>query len=524
MQSSGRLASVRAATTLVLAHLTGAAGGDEPIAAEWTVSDGEPGARFAAAVARAGDCDGDGTDDLVVGAHRSGGGAGAVHLVSGRDGALLWTATGAPNAWLGFAVSGAGDLDGDAVVDVLAGAPFEGAGRGAAHALSGRDGALLWSRRGSAPGERLGESVAGLGDLDGDRVGDVAVGIPHHGGAGWRAGRVELLSGLDGAPRAALSGTAFDRLGHAVVGVGDLDGDGAGDCAIGVPGDDRGGRDAGALVVVSGAGGRVHFEVQGDAPGDRLGQGVAAAGDVDGDGVADVLVAAPGCDLAGPAAGRAEVRSGVHGGLLLRVFGERPGAALAAVAGAGDADGDGAADLLVGSARAGGAERGTARLIGGRTGLVLWTGEGLAPASGYGAALAAGDLDGDGRTELAVAAPGGEERADLAGALALVRCGPGDARWSIAARAAADLAPLPARRPTPRPTRPARAAGARPRRPPSTPPSGAPRAPSPPARGRSGSIRRSRRTSARSSRAAAPPPPAGTRGRGAPPAGHRAAA
>lgn len=216
-----------------------------------TVHDTQPGTRFGASVDRAGDCNGDGVPDLVVGAFRAGGGDGAVRLVSGATGAVLWSVAGAGVAWLGHDVAGAGDLDGDGVPDVLAGAPLGAGGHGEVRALSGLDGALLWSAAGPAPGSRCGHALASLGDVDGDGVADLAVGAPQDPGGGRLAGGVEARSGADGALLWTLSGGAFDQLGLDLAGVGDVDGDALGDCAVGVPFDDGGGFNAGALVLVS---------------------------------------------------------------------------------------------------------------------------------------------------------------------------------------------------------------------------------------------------------------------------------
>jgi hypothetical protein len=396
-----------------------------------TLFDRARGTRFGSALDLVGDCDGDGVGELAVGAYRSGGGAGAVQVVSLADGALHWMLAGAGNDWLGFDVAGAGDLDGDRIPDVLAGAPFAGQAVGEVRALSGRDGSLLWSRSGSVPGERYAQAVAGIGDVDADGVPDVAVGAPFDNGGGTYAGRVELLSGASGLLLSAVQGASFDQLGYDVAGVGDLDGDGAGDCAIGAPFDDRGGANAGALVIVSGASGGRLFEVFGAAAGDWLGHRVAGAGDVDGDGLWEVLVSAPGADVSGIDSGAAYVRSGASAELLLEIPGEQAGEYLTAVAGPGDVDGDGAADVLVGSAAGGIEEAGRARLVSGRTGLWLCAFDGLASKDWYGYAVApAGDLDGDGRPELAIGAPGHDDEI-VVGYVQLVRCDSRERPWQV---------------------------------------------------------------------------------------------
>jgi hypothetical protein len=413
-----------------------------------TIFDRASGTRFGSALDLVGDCDGDGIGDLAVGAYRSGGGAGALHLVSGADGARLWTLAGDGNDWLGFDVAGTGDLDGDRVPDLVAGAPFAGEASGQLRALSGRDGSMLWSRSGSVPGQRYAQAVAGIGDVDADGVPDLAVGIPFDNGGGTYAGRVELLSGRGGLLLAALQGASFDQLGYDVAGVGDLDGDGAGDCAIGAPFDDRGGANAGALVIVSGASGGRLFEVFGAAAGDWLGHRVAGAGDVDGDGLPEVLVSAPGADVSGFDSGAAQVRSGADAALLLEIPGEQAGEYLTAVGGPGDVDGDGSADVLVGSAAGGIAEAGRVRLVSGRSGRLLCAFDGLAPKDWYGFAVGpAGDLDGDGRPELAIGAPGHDDEV-VVGYVQLVRCDGRERPWQVDGERAVSRRPFtPTQRP-----------------------------------------------------------------------------
>ena len=388
-----------------------------------TVTDGPPATRFGAAIAPAGDLDQDGVPDLVVGAPGTSGGAGRVVLLSGADGSEVWTRAGGASDRLGHAVCGPGDLDGDGVGDVVAGAPSAFTAAGQLQALSGVDGSPIWVRAGLAPGERWGHSVAALGDVDGDGHGDLIVGAPYDSALGTYAGRVDILSGAAGIVLHSTHGSAFDQLGLAVAGLGDLDGDGIGDGAVGAPFDDRGGFNAGALIALSGASGARLLDLLGSTPGDWLGHAVAGPGDVDRDGVPDLLVGLPGADALGFDSGAAEVRSGAHGGLLHTVPGEAPGQYLGSVGAPGDVDGDGAADLLVAATAGGTAEAGRVRLVSGRTGAELCRWDGLAGGDWLGASLTgAGDVDGDGRADLAAGAPASDDLVDQRGYVQWLGC------------------------------------------------------------------------------------------------------
>ena len=147
---------------------------------------------------------------------------------------------------------------------------------------------------------------------------------------------------------------------------GDVNADGWADWVIGQPRDDTHGRSTGRVLVMSGADGRILHVFTGDSAGDRFGWSVAGAGDVDGDGHDDVIVGAPLDDPNGNASGSAFVFSGRDGTTLLALHAAKTGVHLGhTVAGAGDVDGDGAADLMVGD------RLGTATVYSGRTGEAL---------------------------------------------------------------------------------------------------------------------------------------------------------
>jgi hypothetical protein len=170
-------------------------------------------ARFGAALAAGGDANGDGVGDILVGSPRAAlriddkvavEEPGCAFVYSGANGKRLLAVEGfAPRDGFGLAVAWVGDLNGDGRADFAVGAPCfrsteERVWPGRAGVYSGKNGKLLFACDGTMPGgrpahDRLGASVAGAGDLDGDRTPDVLVGAPD-----GLAGFVHAYSGRDG--------------------------------------------------------------------------------------------------------------------------------------------------------------------------------------------------------------------------------------------------------------------------------------------------------------------------------------
>ncbi|KAA3604480.1 MAG: hypothetical protein DWQ01_21825 [Planctomycetota bacterium] len=316
---------------------------------------------------------------------------------------------------LGKAVAVAGDVDGDGFDDVLVGAfraaPQGVAYAGAAYVHSGFDGALIYAYLGGTQAARLGSSVAGAGDVNGDGFADFLVGAVTADPNGLAsAGSVYLYSGLDGSLLFQFDGLAAgDNLGSAVAGVGDVNGDGLADVLLGANG--AGAQNGGAALVYSGATGQLLFQFDGEQPGDDFGSAVASAGDFQGDGIPDLLIGAWAADPNGLlSAGSAYVYSGADGQLLAQFDGASQGDKLGiAVAGAGDVNGDGISDFLLGASDAdpnGNPSAGSVYVRSGTSGALLYQLDGVKEWMLFGSEVAAaGDINGDGFDDFWVSAP-----------------------------------------------------------------------------------------------------------------------
>jgi hypothetical protein len=368
-------------------------------------------------------------------------------LVSGTNGV---PSTVGPNHRFGYSVGSIGDFDGDGVTDLAVGADkddYGGMDRGSLYLfLMNANGTVKSSQRiahNLAGGPRLanydafGKGVAALGDLDGDGVTELAVGAIGDNTGAFDTGAVYVLfmnpdltvrrsqkiaSGTGGGPE--LSRT--DSFGFSVTSLGDLDGDGVGDMAVGAVGERL--TPGAAYVLLMNSDGTVKRSQkisQGIGGGTGIGEfglfghGIASLGDINGDGVTDLAVGAPGqTDLGstkntvfvlflnadGTVRSSQRITSGIGGGPTL---GEDDlfGSSLASL---GDIDGDGVTDVAVGAPRVGtsGAvymlllnANGTAK----RSAKLGSDSGGVPAVFRFGTSVASlGDLDGDGLTDVAV--------------------------------------------------------------------------------------------------------------------------
>lgn len=256
---------------------------------------------------------------------------------------------------------------------------------------------------GGAANQRLGRAVANVLDVNNDGAVDFAGGAPD-------TNTVQVFSGLDDSILWTFAGPGSSSFGCAIAGLGDVNFDGYGDVAVGAFGDDIQGRDAGRVTVFSGFDGAVVYEILGPTSGAWFGYSVANAGDVNLDGVDDLIVGIPNVSVGGGGGGggggrgtgTAEIYSGSTGTLIRALLDSGTSQLLGwSVAPAGFVDGDAYPDVIVGAP----ASR-SAIVFSGRNGAVLYRFAGASADRDFGFSVSAiGDTDGDSAPDFAVGAP-----------------------------------------------------------------------------------------------------------------------
>lgn len=334
-------------------------------------------------------------------------------LASGQASFLSWTGDSA-NDNFAYSVRGAGDVNNDGWPDVILGAPDNDPGginnAGSAYVRSGKDGSLIWAVNGTQVNENLGYSVAGIGDMNHDGWADFAAGAP-----GWDnavmvpdVGAVHIYNGKTGTKFFTFGGQETgSQYGYSMDGCGDWSGDGAPDIVVGAPGytnivaaipHPNSGR---ALIISGTVPSSILHTFNGVDDGEKFGWAVASAGDFDGDGFEDIVVGSPFSPTAVASGGKARVYSGNTKSLLLTAQGAVAfGSVGIGVDSAGDVNNDGKDDVVVGAYGESG-NAGTVRVYR-QGGAVSWTktGDAANDRLGYGV-CGVGDADKDGFADFA---------------------------------------------------------------------------------------------------------------------------
>ncbi|NKI34839.1 DUF11 domain-containing protein, partial [Wenzhouxiangella sp. XN79A] len=454
-------------------------------------------------VSAAGDINGDGIDDLIIGAYGAdpnGSLSGRSYVVfgsgtvtnpfelSGLDGSNGVVINGeAAYDFSAVSVSAAGDINGDGIEDLIIGANGadpNGSSSGRSYvvfgsgtvtnpvelsSLDGSNGVVL---NGEAAGDNAGYSVSAAGDINGDGIDDLIIGADSADPNGISSGRSYVvfgddaglptpfnLSTLNGLIGVVLNGEAArDSAGFSVSAAGDVNGDGIGDLIIGAPDAETDGIGSGRAYVVFGSGTGLASPVElsslngsngvvfiGEAEADFAGRSVSAAGDINGDGIGDLIIGADGADSSGEDSGRSYVvfgasilptpfdlstLNGVNGFVLNgEAAGDYAGRSVSA---AGDINGDGIDDLLIGANRADpdgivsagrsyvvfGSDTGLPNpfdlsTLNGSNGFVL-NGEAAGDYAGW-SVSAAGDVNGDGIDDVVIGAFGADPNGSSSG-------------------------------------------------------------------------------------------------------------
>ncbi len=398
--------------------------------------------RLGFSVAFAGDFNGDGFGDYVIGnpgedlpPSITGDGAadtrkkvdaGVARVISGKDGAVLISLEGASSKdALGFSVAGGADIDNDGFDDVAVGAPGAGAGdEGNVTVLYGPDGVRKQTIAGSVAKSLFGAALA-LGDVNNDGNADIVIGAPKDKDLTnnlAEAGSVKVFNGTDLQLLQTFYGVTAKAHAGAAVATGNYSGDAAAEVIVGAPDDDDIRfptsiiKDTGSVAVYNLAGTQL-FTMPGMTSKVKFGQSVAS-GDTDNDGYDEVIAGSPGDDKVSIGlkdCGTVTVFSGNTGDLLSVYFGAVAKAGLGNSVAAADLDGDGFDEVIAGAWKDDAPSDPKALIDAGSVSVWSQSGYdmpfkskvfGSASKDYFGTAVSAGDVNSDGKADLIIGISG----------------------------------------------------------------------------------------------------------------------
>lgn len=320
------------------------------------------------------------------------------------------------NERLGHSVALIGDIDGDNISDLILSAPFKTIvddNVGQVYVYSGAEFELMYTLNGAFEGHLFGRTVACAGDVNNDDVPDFIIGAPYFSiqSEGSDPGRAYVFSGINGDTLYSFIGeNSDDEFGRDVATAGDINQDGFDDFIITAQANDAGGNQAGRAYVFSGIDGDTLFVFTGSFPIGFFGISAAPAGDVNNDNIPDIII---GAGREHNYKGNVYVYSGDDGELLHKFSGENTGDWFGlAVSSAGDADKDGFDDILIGAQFNAdrGLRAGKAYVFSGQTGQLLFQFYGKIEA-GLGRSVGlAGDVNGDSFDDYVLGAIGGSTK------------------------------------------------------------------------------------------------------------------
>ena len=370
---------------------------------------------------------------------------------------------------LGTPVRGLGDADGDGVNDLAVSArgadDGDASGVGVVYFVSGPVSAGSYGidevATGAIWGEADGDALFGVwpvGDADGDGASDVVVSAKTHDTVGNNAGRVYVFGAMPSGDVSAADADAIydaeaagDQAGVITYG-GDLTGGGSPDLLISATNNDQNGSNSGAVYVIEApfAGGDLADQsslvIYGPNEGDKAGGGLSSAGDVDGDGIDDILVGVPYADIEDDEGAVAVFLGGAHTGTVsssdadfIYTGNESNGEAGWGLSRAGDQDGDGLDDILASARKETVGENASAGVVymvlgsaasGSLSDVAHASFEGAAPDDKISNNDGYGDLNGDGANDIVIGSNAADDPGDAAGATYLFY-GPATGAWSV---------------------------------------------------------------------------------------------